>query len=650
MFESDKKSPLDRLRKGLYSRNTADTEPVRHDIHLNQSGDAAPVHDSWDLPAPETGGPSAVSHESMPVTPERRYAYKIVFICSGLFLIATLGIAAYTFLGGGNYISVDNVDIQVTGPASIAGGEPLSLDVSVMNKNATPIQLVDLIAEYPTGTKDPENPTKDLTRVRIPLGNIGSQSVAQKTLGSLMFGQEGDVRDIKFTAEYRTENSNAIFFKEKIYHATISSSPLLVTVDSLDKALGGEPFDVTITVSSNTTAPVKDVLLSLDYPFGFTVVSSDPQPTYGDSIWKIGDIAPGSKRVFRLRATATGQDGEDRTLHANVGIQSTANEREIATTIISRDHVWSIEKPFLGLDLTLDGNHADLAAEAGRQVHADILWTNNSGSKITNARIVAKLGGNVLDKNSVQVTDGGFYDSQANTITWQAGRTAGLDTIAPGDTGRVSFSVTAQSFGIGQSPVSPQITIAVSADGSRIDDSGAPQAINTAIAHSIKLVSNLALSARILRTQGPISNSGPIPPKVDEATTYTIVWTVTNTSNTITGAKVTAVLPAYMSWTSVTSPADANIIYDANAGTVVWNVGSVPRNADIGTGAKQVFFQVSLRPSANQAGEVPDIIGSARITGTDVFTGVTLENTAASLTTRTSTDLLYKPGDEVVQK
>jgi hypothetical protein len=98
------------------------------------------------------------------------------------------------------------------------------------------------------------------------------------------------------------------------------------------------------------------------------------------------------------------------------------------------------------------------------------------------------------------------------------------------------------------------------------------------------------------------------------------------------------------------SPTDANISYDPNAGGIVWNVGSVARNADIGSGAKQVSFQVSLKPSANQAGQVPDIIGPATISGTDVFTGVNLQNSAPSLTTRTSTDLLYKAGDEIVQK
>jgi hypothetical protein len=645
MFESDKKSALDRLKKGLYSRNTPETESQRHSIH----GEQVVVPESWENASLEQPvNPDAV--HVMPVGDKQRHIYKIIFMCSGIFFLIALAVAAYTFFGGGNYISVDNVDILIDGPASIGGGEPLSLNVSVVNKNQTEIQLVDLVAEYPQGTKDSIDPTKDLSRVRLSLGNIGSQSVVQKPMNSVMFGQEGDIRDIKFTAEYRTADSNAIFFKEKIYHVTISSSPVTVLIDTLDKASSGEPFDMAITIGSNTTDPVKNVLMSLDYPFGFTMVSSDPAATYGDNIWDIGDLAPGAKRVIHIRASASGQDGEDKTIHANVGIQSTTNEREMATTIVTRDHSFTIEKPFLGLDLALDGSRGDVAVEAGRAVRGDIIWTNNSSSVITGAKIVAKLNGTVLNKASVSADSGGFYDSQANTITWQAGRSTGLDSIAPGADGRVGFSVSSIVSSLGQSSVNPQISVAVTASGDRVSETGAPQSVNTAVTRSIKLATNLSLSARALYSQGPISNHGPIPPKVDQSTTYTIVWTVTNTSNNITGAKVTASLPPYMSWTGIINPTDANISYDPNAGGIVWNVGEVSRNADIGTGAKQVAFQMSLKPSANQAGNSPDIVGPATITGTDVFTGATIKNSAANLTTRITTDLLYRTGDEVVQK
>src|SRR5581483_8467966 len=422
------------------------------------------------------------------------------------------------------------------------------------------------------------------------------------------------------------------------------------SIDALDKVLSGDPVDVTVTVSSNSTSPLKNLLMTLDYPFGFSVISSDPPASYGDNVWRIGDLAPGAKRVIKFRASATGQDGEDRTVHANVGIQSDTNEREIATTIISRDHTFTLEKPFLGLDLALEGNHSDLAIESGHSVHADVIWTNNSQDNITNTKITAKLSGNVLDQNSVSVENGGFYDSETNTITWQAGRADGLDSIKPGDSGKVSFTVLPLPTGLGRSVGSPQITIAVSADGTRVDANGAPQSINTAVTRSIKVVSNLSLSARALYSQCPFKNTGPVPPRVDQETTYTVVWTLTNTSNTITGAKVTANLPQYVAWVGATSPADGSITYDDKTGSITWLVGEVPKNADIGSGAKQMAFQIKLKPSANQAGSIPTLVSDQAITGTDIFTGSTLTNSTQNLSTRISTDLLYKNGDETVQK
>ncbi|HEY0908290.1 MAG TPA: hypothetical protein VGE35_02995 [Candidatus Paceibacterota bacterium] len=639
MFESEKKSPLDRLKKGLYSRNDVYGEAPRHDIHP-QKGIVA---ESWDAPEGDTPAEAHV----MPTLQSTRKVYHLGFTIACLFLLVACSVAGYTFFGGKNFVSADNVDILVEGPASIGGGEPLSLNVSVVNKNSTDIQLVDLIAEYPTGSKDPSDPSKDLSKIRLSLGDIASQSVSQKSLASLLYGEEGDVRQIKFTAEYRTANSNAIFFKEKIYVVSISSSPVIVSIEALDKVLGGQSADVKITVSSNSTATVKDLLMRLEYPFGFTVTSATPAATFSDNIWRIGDLAPGAKRIIALRATAQGQDEESRTIKAHVGIQSQGDEREIATTIISRDHTFQIEKPFLGLDLTLNGNRGDAVIEAGRNVRAEILWANNSLTRITGTRLEAKLSGNVLDKSSI-VVDGGYYDSLTNTVIWEAGRVSGLDSIAPGDNGRVGFSFTTTGNSSGVLPLNPSVTVAVSGNGSRVDENGSPSSIASGITRTAKLVSNLSLSARVLRNQGPITNSGPIPPKVDNVTTYTVLWTVTNTSNSITGARVTAALPPQVSWTDVISPADAGLTYDSNGGTISWVVGAVPRYATVGSGAKQVAFQIALRPSANQQGSAPEIIGQATITGTDVFTGAALRNTAPSLSTRTSTDAAYLSGDETV--
>jgi hypothetical protein len=636
MFENEKKSPLERLKKGLYSRNDKFGEARRHEIHEPN----ASVPEGWN------DSNDALVHKHMKTL---RQTYSFAFLIALVFFVIAGLIAGDTLFWGRNFVSVNNVDILVEGPVSIGGGEELPLNIMVQNKNSTRIENVNLIVEFPAGTKDPLDPAKDLTKTKYEIGSIDSQAYAMESVKALVFGEEGAKREIKFSVEYGTVDSNAIFQKKKSYFTSISSSPILVSIQALDKVLGGQQNDVVVTISSNSTLPLKNLLLLMDYPFGFTVNSATPAATYGDNIWRIGDLAPGAKRTIRLRATTEGQNEEDRTIRANVGIQSEENEREIATNIISRDHVFKIEKPFLGLDLALDGQRKDLSAVPGRLIRAEVIWTNNSANRITDGRIEAKLSGNALDRSSVEVDDG-YYDSSTDTIIWEAGRTPGLDTIAPGSDGRVSFSFESLASTPGQSIANPIINVSVSAKGDRVDVTGASSEISTAVTRSVKLVSNLALSSRGFYSQGGIDNSGPIPPKVDQETTYTIVWTVTNTSNNITGAKVTATLPPNVSWKGVTIPTDANITYNPTGGVVTWLAGTIPKNADIGSGAKQVAFQISLKPSANQLGKVPELVSTADITGLDSFTGATIKTSAGAVTTRISGDLTYKSGDDIVKE
>lgn len=648
MFESDKKSGLDRVKKSLYSRNDEPPAARRHGIRQRDKGE---VRSTWDEPQKvEEERPQAEEEAEQEKAPHpMRKAYKILFLSTGVFFLIALLVGGFTMFGGKNFVSVDNVDILIAGPVSVAGGERLSLNASVVNKNTARIELVDLVVEYPSGTKDPVNQATDLVRERESLGDVYPGQTVQRSFDAIMFGEEGATREIKFTVEYRTAGSNAIFFKEKTYTLKLSSSPILVTVDAPQKILNGQTVSMDVTVSSNTGVLVRDLLLVLDYPFGFTVSSSNPGATYSNNIWRIGDLAPGAKRTVRVQGVFQGQDGEERTIHAHVGIQSQKNEREIATNVISREHVIELERPALGLDIALGGERGDIVVEPGRTVRVDVIWTNNGSTRITNARIEAKLSGNALDRNSVSSSDG-YYDSRNNAIVWEAGRFRGLDSIAPGETGRASFTFSTVRAGSGQQLSNPVVNVQVSASGDRVDVSGVSQEVTTAVSRAAKLVSNLSITSRAVRSVGTISNTGPIPPIAEQPTTYTVIWTVTNTSNSISDARVTAVLPAYAGFTEIISPQGASVTYEPTGGRVTWRAGDIPANADIGTGAKQVMFQVVVTPNLSHIGMAPDIMGPTTIEGTDSFTGATVRNTAPALTTRTTTDPLWRSGDEIVRE
>jgi hypothetical protein len=126
------------------------------------------------------------------------------------------------------------------------------------------------------------------------------------------------------------------------------------------------------------------------------------------------------------------------------------------------------------------------------------------------------------------------------------------------------------------------------------------------------------------------------------------VWTVTNNLNNVSGAKVVAKLPAYISWNNVISPTSENISYDSVAGEVVWNVGTVPAETGFAKPKKEVSFQLMFKPSVTQVGTSPNIIYDQVLTGTDNYSDAQVTDKRNSLNTRLVNDPGFVSNNERV--
>ncbi len=622
-----KKSSIDRVRRSLYTRRAPILRDPRHDIHSEQSEEVA---EDW------AGGKDI---EQTFTLPSPRKTYKVFFWCALAVFLVSMGVAAYSFFGGSVFVSSNNVDMTVTGPVSVAGGDPVNFTVSVENKNKTDIQSVDLVAEFPVGVKNPSAPTEDVGRQDSVLGTIGAGQVAQGPFSAIFFGSQGSVITVKFIVEYRTADSNAVFYKEKDIQITIASSPLTVSVDGLDSVNAGQPMTLIFNVSSNSANVVSGVALQLQYPFGWTTLSTDPSPSSGQNTWNLGDLAPGATTTVSVSGKIDGQNGDKDTIGATVGL--TNQQGSIATTIVSAQKIVAIEKPFLSATLSLDGQTSDsYAAPVGRTVNATINWSNTGATRITNGQIVVALSGTAFDPSSVNTPDG-YYDSQSDTITWDGGRIPSLALIAPNDSGQLHFSFA--SLPNIQNQNNASIDLDISAKGQRIDQSNVPQNISSELTRAVKIVSNISLSSRAVRASSVMSNGGAFPPKANQVTDYTVVWTAANTSNAVSGVRVSTTLPPYVTFTGINSPTSADISYSSSTGAFMWNVGALASGA-----TAELDFQVALKPNITQVGSTPILIGGSTITGTDNFAGVPVTSTALELTTILSNDPTFAPGDETV--
>ena len=570
---------------------------------------------------------------------------KGLMIFAIIFLIIAFGIAYYYFTVNPNAISNSNIDIKVSGPITISAGQELSLDVDVYNNNSTILQAADLIVTYPEGTRRADDKVTSLITDRIPIGDIAAKGAQRTTIKSILLGEEGSVKNINIALEYKIPESNSLFVKEKSYPMSIGTGPVSITIDSIKEITPEQETKFIISVKSNSSDVIGDVVLKGDYPFGFDYISAKPTPSASTNSWRLGDIAPGETKKIEVDAKIFGQANQERTLRFYTGTASKSDPNQIDTTFASYSQAIALKAPFLGADVSInDSGDEIVVVRSGQFIHGQILWKNNLDVAIHDIAIEAKLSGSMADRKTVNVT-GGFYKSLEDTIYWDKSNYQELSDVAPNQSGIAGFNMKIFDLtkNLGSNIRRPEVTLNFTVKGNRLNENKVPEDVKSSASRVIRIASDILLKTSLLYTDGPFENSGPVPPVVDNKTTYTVNIKVFNSYNTVKNAVYTAKLPIYVEWLGKVNPSTASstVIYSPENRTVTWNMGDVSAGSGFSSVPKEMSFQVGFVPSITQEYQTPVIVTDQRIAGTDSFTNTVVDYNDNVLNTDIKNDSKY---------
>lgn len=577
--------------------------------------------------------------------------FKKFFIFSIVFFVLALGYALYVFFANSNSVSNDNINISVLSNAFTAGGEEYPLLLEIVNKNSSPLLLVDLIVEYPKSSH--ANLSQDNERIRLSLGTIPSGGIKNENVRLVLFGEQGSVRPIKISLEYRVEGSNSIFIKDKLYDVSINSTPINLSVDAPNEASTNQDITLNVKATLNSTKAVSKMLLKVDYPIGFQFVKANPAPSAGNNVWNLGDLAPGVEHnVSILGKMLDVFDGEEKLFRVWSGTQDSGDKSAIGVVFNSSEHVVSIKKSSIEAKIFVNGiSDREYAVDTKTPIQGQIQWKNNLDTKINNLKIVAKISGNAVNRKTIATNDG-FYNSSQDIIVWDANSQDKFIEVNPGDSGDVSFSFSPVSLFSGSGGIvsSPTVNIDVSISGEQDKNGGLNTELISKESKIIRIISDVGLSTKALYYSGAFKNIGPIPPKVEQKTTFNIVWSLSNTANNISKTQVRATLPAWMHFVGTFSPTTEDLVYNASTKEIIWNVGGIPKGTGITGAGRDISFQVELSPSLSQVGTIPTIINDATLTGHDDFANVDIRVNKAALDTRLLNDSSFPiNGSRVVE-
>lgn len=617
-------SDLDKLRKRLYAEGETFKKRFKRESLTPMSEE---VKTYWHK---ETEKPKNV-REIITTPAKRRKKSKVFYISLVLFLAVLLG-GIYFFkdkLGiDQNVVSSKNIEITVDGPSIVNAGVLSKWYVAITNNNKVNLELADLIADFPPNTLSVKN--AEMIRDRQSIGTIAPGQTVRKEINAYLLGQKDDTKEIKISLEYRPEGSSAIFVKTLSQQIRIDRPPLGISINLPQEVESGQIVTLTAEIVSNSEIILKNLSLKMEYPPGFQYVDANFKPSKGSDTWAIGDLSPNEKRTLEIKGLVEGQDLTQLGFKA---IASSSGKGGEVSLLGFGDNSVLIKKPFINFGFKISGESSGVV-KSGSRLSISVPWKNNLPVRVNNAVITVNLSGLAIDRRSISVFDG-FYKSQNDAIIWNASSRPDLKEIASGAAGEVKMS-----FNI----LSP-LPVKVSSDknftfklegeiiGTRSDESGQIVAIKGAAVKEIKIASIVQLASRVLRISGPFSNYGPLPPKVGAETSYTIIWSVSNLYNDMSGIATRAALPSYMKWLNNVSTSSEKVIYDEMTGEIIWQVDKLEAGTGIIRPAREVAFQIALVPALNQVNTSPKILLSSFLEGADDFTGWTLTDSRSELTT-----------------
>ncbi len=623
--EEDNVSALEKARERLY------------DPELDLSGRKVYEH------ADRRSLPHVWKERVLPATlvgPKRHVRLATLFFAGALlFFVLSLTATLLIFYTGGNSVSVDKIVVNVQGPTTIASGDATPLTITITNKNAVALKDATIEVTFPAGTRSATSVTTPYPRYSEDLGSLASGETITRTVKAVVFGGAGQTLTLPVSLSYGAADSSATFVKKSTFPIVVSTTPLSLSVEALSEAVSGQAFPITLTVTSNASVPLTNVVLTAAFPYGYTVTSSSIP--LANSSFLIGVLQPGASKKITVTGTLTGQQSDQKAFHFTLGTASSAQDQVLAVTYSTTDTSVVMTAPFINTTLAINGDSSpNVILNPGTVQSVALTYTNTLPLNIADATVAVTLSGSAVDYNSIQ-TSNGFYRSSDHTVLFSRDTDPALAQLSPGASGVGTF--TFSTVPLGTVKVAPTVTFTISMSGTRTGETNVPQELTATAVKSAKVATSISLTASSFHNAGVIVSTGPNPPVVGQTTTYAIVWNVRNAGSEGAAGTVKDNLPSYVSYNNATS-GSGTFSYDPGSRTVTWNTGDLNQGA-----TAQGAFQVSFNPSSSQKGTAPELTTKATFSGFDRFAGVQVSASADPVSTETKGDPGYVPTNSIVQ-
>ncbi len=550
----------------------------------------------------------------------------VVFI--SLVILIGLGIVFY-----GKYkeslFDPERVIVDIIGTKEIDSGRECSYKFKITNNNKVDLGHSKLKIDIPSELELKENEFTELelATAAINIGKIKAKGSKEYELNFNVFGAKNSQIYLKGILDYQPEGFNAFFESRNQIDLLIKSSALQLDIVASQEASQGELVEYRIYIENKSKKPLKNLVLNAEYPEEFSYYSGEPQSFSDNHIWRISEIEAFQQKEIVIKGTLKGSIDAVKKFSAVIGVGSIGDN---FTTLNKAETNIKIIKPRVEINQTINGKSDLKSVKAGDVLKFVINFKNTSEEPLRDLILTEKMESRVIDEASYILPRGGHYDEEKNTIIWKASDISQLKNLNPQKEGQVAFRVQVKEILPVENEGDENFIIQASPAIESLDVDS-PLWENKKIglgAVSLKVQSKLLLEISGNYNDGELANEGPMPLAQGEKTTFTLRFSLLNTSNDLKDVVIKTALPTGVTWEENYLPQETGVEFNERTNELTWKVGSLKAGTGFRIPVRSLAFQVGVTPSEYQLEEGDKKIGlinQIKATAFDTFLGENVE-------------------------
>jgi uncharacterized repeat protein (TIGR01451 family) len=580
-------------------------------------------------PEPLTATPKkSPSSQKTPEGPSFFHRHKVTFSIIGILLAAGLvGLVVYLLLPA----PAPNIAISFSEPSSTVIGEAFPFSITVSNESNSVLKNAQLNIMLPPGISFVgQDPSQRVMTEQID--TLSSQTInPPQNLQLIATGNPGTSQTISVTLTYQTAATDKTQYETDASTSLVIGQQPAITLSygALTTIFSGQNFPVVVNYQNNTANTLQNVQVQMQYPPAYSFSNSSIPPiNAADDEWNVGTLGPNATGTFTLTGDIVGPTGVQYQL-SGMAVVGISGENYPLNPVSAN---FLVAASPLSLTLKLN-NSSTYVAGLNDNLNYTVTFSNNSDAAFQTLNIQVTLVGQMYNFSSLQTT--GSFNSNTNTITWNAANTPQLLSLDTGQGGSVNFSINTKSAFPIRLPSDKNYILKATA---QIESPTVPP--NTVRAN--KVVGEIALASNgyLKEPTAGITNTGPYPPVVGKPTQYTIHWDITSYSTDAQNVTVSAYL---QSGTTFTGQIKSNVVsstpvYNPATGEITWTIPLIPATTGVISSPAEAVFQVTNTPSVTQVGQNVTLLGPTSLSSTDAFTGAALNSSAPAITTQLQND------------